>query len=390
MKNRVLKTFSGFILLPTLAAANPSNNDQTAFEQYQAQELQSFNNYITDQQQAFEVYKQAYTEALQDYKKNISSNWSSPEVSTPRKWVSYQDDFKQKTSVDFETGQVTISKVVPKDKPSEQVKQELQTELEDLSKLTYQKAYEQDPVAVKVDQVVQQKVSPKMVETHKPSTKPVPIFSEKPQPQKAKVVTQQQDNQKVVTLTYQLKEKDVNKRVKAVLPFVLEQSQKRQVPPALVLALIKNESSYNPLAKSHIPAYGLMQVVPGSAGIDSTRFLFGRAKLLSSSYLYTPDKNIEVGTAYIHILNYRYLKHIKDPQSRMYCTIAAYNTGAGNVARSFIGNNNIKKASRVINAKSPQQVYNHLIRNLPYDETRRYLKKVNRSYQQYQQLFTQS
>jgi membrane-bound lytic murein transglycosylase C len=63
----------------------------------------------------------------------------------------------------------------------------------------------------------------------------------------------------------------------------------------------------------------------------------------------------------------------------LYCVIAAYNTGAGNVARAFNKDRStsIGKASKVINQMTPQQVYDHLVVNLPYDETKNYLKKVN-------------
>jgi membrane-bound lytic murein transglycosylase C len=58
--------------------------------------------------------------------------------------------------------------------------------------------------------------------------------------------------------------------------------------------------------------------------------------------------------------------------------IAAYNTGSGNVAKTFNkdGSRNINKAAKIINALSPQQVYKHLEANLPYDETKHYLQRV--------------
>ena len=83
-----------------------------------------------------------------------------------------------------------------------------------------------------------------------------------------------------------------------------------------------------------MPAYGLMQIVPESAGKDATQQLFGQPKLLAPSYLYNSDNNIQVGTTYLNILYYRYLRKIENPTSRLYCTIAAYNTGAGNVAKA--------------------------------------------------------
>ncbi len=146
----------------------------------------------------------------------------------------------------------------------------------------------------------------------------------------------------------------------------------------MIFALIEAESAFNPLAKSHIPAYGLMQIVPQSAGQDASALIHGKATLLSPSYLYNSKKNIEMGVAYIYILYYRYLKSIDDPVSRLYCTIAAYNTGAGNVAKAFTSGRNIKKAAKTINQMSSDDVYHHLIKHLPYAETRNYLKKVNR------------
>jgi membrane-bound lytic murein transglycosylase C len=58
--------------------------------------------------------------------------------------------------------------------------------------------------------------------------------------------------------------------------------------------------------------------------------------------------------------------------------VAAYNTGTGNVAKAFNidKSRNIKKAARLINKLTPDQVYAHLIENLPYDETKHYLKRV--------------
>ena len=85
----------------------------------------------------------------------------------------------------------------------------------------------------------------------------------------------------------------------------------------------------------------------------------------------------------MHILYYKYLKTIKNKESRLYCAIAAYNTGAGNVAKAFTGTHNIKRASKIINQLTPQEVYAKLIKNLPYDETKKYLKKVSKRIKMY-------
>jgi len=141
----------------------------------------------------------------------------------------------------------------------------------------------------------------------------------------------------------------------------------------LVYAIMKTESDFNPYAVSNAPAFGLMQIVPTTAGQDVSKFL-KKPGLPSKRFLFKPDNNIQYGTAYLHLLEYKYLNDIKHPVSREYCVIAAYNTGAGNVLRTFDPDRN--RAPQRINNLGPLQVYNTLRRKLPYDETRRYLTKV--------------
>ncbi|GAA74935.1 hypothetical protein P20480_1400 [Pseudoalteromonas sp. BSi20480] len=146
----------------------------------------------------------------------------------------------------------------------------------------------------------------------------------------------------------------------------------------MLFSIIHTESHFNTQAESPIPAFGLMQIVPISAGADVNLFLHKKKNIMSKEYLFNPKNNIETGVAYMHLLNTRYLAKISNQQSRFYCMIAAYNTGAGNVAKAFNTDNsrNINKASNIINKMTPEEVYNKLIRDLPYEETKKYLQKV--------------
>jgi membrane-bound lytic murein transglycosylase C len=144
---------------------------------------------------------------------------------------------------------------------------------------------------------------------------------------------------------------------------------------------MESESHFNPYAVSSIPAFGLMQVVPGSAGKDAWKLLKNSDGRPSKSYLFNPDNNIEMGSAYLHILNSRYLADIKHPKSREYCVIAAYNTGSGNVLKTF--SKDRKYAVTVINRLDPDAVFNRLKNSLPYEETRRYVKKVTEAKKRY-------
>ncbi|OEF83153.1 transglycosylase SLT domain-containing protein, partial [Vibrio breoganii] len=127
----------------------------------------------------------------------------------------------------------------------------------------------------------------------------------------------------------------LSERAQIYYPQIQRESTKRNLPPELVLAIMHTESHFNPKARSHIPAYGLMQIVPTSAGHDVNKLFRGHDAPMRPDDLYDPDINIETGAEYLKILDRRYLKGIKDPKSAAYCVIAAYNTGAGNVARAF-------------------------------------------------------
>ena len=160
----------------------------------------------------------------------------------------------------------------------------------------------------------------------------------------------------------------------------------KKLEKALVFAIIETESAFNPMAKSPIPAYGLMQIVPRSAGMDATKQLFGEERILSSSYLYNSEQNIEIGTTYLNILYYRYLSKVENPESRLYCVIAAYNTGAGNVAKAFTGNRKLSAALPLINQITPAEVYEKLRNDLPYEETQKYIVKVTDRIEKYEAL----
>jgi membrane-bound lytic murein transglycosylase C len=126
-----------------------------------------------------------------------------------------------------------------------------------------------------------------------------------------------------------------------------------------------------------------MQIVPYTAGKDATNYLYGKPKILAPSYLYKPENNIAIGAAYLHVLHYQYMRRVKDEESRIYCAIAAYNTGASNVAKAFIDQASFTRAVREINKLSAEQVYSKLRKYLPRKETREYVEKVSRRMKKY-------
>lgn len=362
-------------------------NYMKEFQQYQKKELDDYKVYEKQIMQEFKEYKRVVNEEFKKYKQEILRYWDSAEISTKKKWVEYSNDYKIKKVVDFEKGEIKIE-IIDKKKPS---KKKIEKVLKDLITEDTSKAFKNDKLSQNIEKRLLKKV--KHIKTAKVEKKPilmdVIVNKENPKPKDISTAVQnlirkskifqkpsKLKGEKVYTFKIKLLPKRILIKAKEYKPIVSKFSHKYRLRESLVFAIIHTESYFNPLAKSPIPAYGLMQIVPQSAGVDATRIIYGRPVLLAPSYLYNSEKNIMVGTTYLYLLYYKYLRGIKNPLSRLYCTIAAYNTGAGNVARAFIGTKNIKKAIRIINKMTPTEVYYTLERNLPYKETKDYLKKV--------------
>src|SRR5262249_19280329 len=156
---------------------------------------------------------------------------------------------------------------------------------------------------------------------------------------------------------------------------------KYQVSPSLVLAIMRTESNFNAFAVSSAPAYGLMQLVPTSGGRTAYRRVNAVDETPSREYLFDPDHNIQLGTAYLSVLSDVEFHSVSNQSAREYCVIAAYNTGAGNVTRAFSKDRN--EAMRIINGLQPPALYEKLRTSLPHEETRLYLVKVTGYRKQY-------
>lgn len=161
------------------------------------------------------------------------------------------------------------------------------------------------------------------------------------------------------------------------------------VDPALIMAIIYQESRFNPHAVSQAEAYGMMQLVPRSGGFEAFRKVTGQAVQPTREYLMDPDRNIELGATYVNMLLFeQWPRNIGNFPAREYCAISAYNTGPGNLARAFTGSTSkIGEAQSKANSMPPDQVFDYLRTNLPYAETRDYLLRVSAARMHYKQLF---
>lgn len=120
--------------------------------------------------------------------------------------------------------------------------------------------------------------------------------------------------------------------------YIREAATLYQIPEALVRAVIKVESNFDPRAVSPANAHGLMQLIPMTA------------ERMMVTDIYDPRQNIFGGTRYLRVLANLF-------NGDLQLTIAAYNAGEGAVIR-----------------------YGGIP---PYKETERYVVKVVEHYHQY-------
>ncbi|MEA1919969.1 MAG: murein transglycosylase domain-containing protein [Campylobacterota bacterium] len=387
-----------YLLLILTLQADSFRAFQKANDIAMQKEADAFQKYKKDINAEFNNYVKEINETYDAYKKELNTYWKNPKLSSQKDWVNYTKDKKTRTTVGFENNTIVLETIAKNPKEAElRLKKALAiVSVDDIKSAIKRDVLQQRIAKVEkknkkliIDKPLKREQILAPVIFKKPPTKKriIEYVNKKVIPKKITVKKSRIHDAKVYSLTVKLPSNTMIKRSKTYENTVRKYAKKFDLPVALVFAIMHTESSFNPFAKSHIPAYGLMQIVPRSAGIDSYIFLHKKRKIPTANYLYNSTNNIEMGSAYLHILYYRYLKSISNPTSRLYCTIAGYNTGAGNVAYAFTKKNNVKIASKKINKMSPDSVYNHLINHLKYDEARHYLKRVSKRINAYKRVY---
>lgn len=372
---------------------------QSEFDAFKAQENAQFEAAKDE----FNLYKQQLLAAFDQYKNQVSKVWGEKNTVIPdnKNWVSFQGDLNHRSVVDFEKGTVDVEIAVPVDQDTSDT--EMQKQLtETIVNTLKQGADKRSVIDIAKQPIAQPSGSPVL-------SGQVADSSGNPADESAYTTVANQAANNMSTKSIKGKDGKARTIYRAQLKLVPNHIQKRakrfqssielnshqqKIPAAMVFAIMETESMFNPTARSPVPAFGLMQLVPTSGAREAYRYLYKKDRIVSDSYLYKPDNNIKLGTAYLNRLYFHYLNRIKDPESRKWATIAAYNTGPGNVFRTFAGK---YKKSRFgsrqkwknaafyeINKMTPEQVYNHMRKQLPYRETRNYIQKVRSRITKYQ------
>lgn len=143
---------------------------------------------------------------------------------------------------------------------------------------------------------------------------------------------------------------------------VASAARRAGIDPYLVSAVVREESSYNPLARSRVGARGLMQLMPDTARpMARVRGLaFQDGELLDD-----PAANIELGSAYLGGL----VRDFGDAR----LAVAAYNAGPTRVREWW----STRKSDDL-------EVW---VEQIPYNETRNFVRRVMIGWEEYRRLY---
>ncbi len=148
-------------------------------------------------------------------------------------------------------------------------------------------------------------------------------------------------------------------RLRLIYPIVYEKEinrycEKYNISPYLFLSLVREESHFDRNSKSSVGALGLSQLMPATAE-------FIEKKPVGTKTLYNEDENLRMGVKYFAYLLERF-------ENSEYLAILAYNAGPGKIDK-WLKNDSI--------ANGEIDVF---VENIPYIETKNYIKKILSSY----------
>jgi membrane-bound lytic murein transglycosylase C len=336
----------------------------------QASEQEEFDAYLRQQNEAFTSYLDEQERDFEKFKADVMQKWGEFVGSTQKEWVMYENDKMARSQVDFEKGTVTIDILMPVEEkqPIKVAEKKIKKQLKQT--LSNNWPTKKNPLA---GQIMNRKKQPL-------SKKNVDAFVKKELKKKIKITqlppTKDHVKKQKISVTFNMVPDHLKIRAEKYKPNVMKYASKRNIDPSIVFGMIHTESCFNPMARSHIPAYGLMQIVPASGGVDAYQFVFKKKKKPTPKLLYQPDFNIRMGIAYLDKIKNVYFKKVNNETSAYLMSVAAYNTGIGNVSKAFTGRTSISPAAKKANMMTPKQVHRQLMDHLTYDEPKHYIQRV--------------
>jgi soluble lytic murein transglycosylase len=153
-------------------------------------------------------------------------------------------------------------------------------------------------------------------------------------------------DQNSLTLNYKL--------IKFIFPLNyidLIKKKAENLDPLIIISLIRQESAFNPEARSGVGAKGLMQLMPATAKRFNRR--------VRVNHLANPEINVSIGIKYLKLLINRF-------DGNLIYALASYNAGENRIDRW---------RKEIFRSDDPLST----IESIPYEETRNYVKLIYRN-----------
>ena len=272
--------------------------EESEYEKWKKSAGKDVSGWKEERDAELDAYKERVEKERKEWKeyvKNVRGKWGSYQDSEPKLWARYSNDLNSLSMIDFEDNKITLSVISESDKDDKEIKKDLSKNFSDILK-------EKDGVTGKT--VLEGQFEKNGKKIHSENSKEMIADAEV----KIDVVIGEDNRpRKTYTVTLKMVPNSIQKRAKRYLSLVKKYSEKYNLDPALVLALMHTESSFNPKAFSRRPdgtpmACGLMQLIPTQAARDAHRALYKKDKIVKPEYLYDPENNIKMGTWYINFL----------------------------------------------------------------------------------------
>jgi membrane-bound lytic murein transglycosylase C len=356
--------------LPSLG--HPLENLKEEWKHTRTQELDTWDP--DDNKPSWKMFSTNEKRSWADLKADVLMKWNDFAASTRRTWVDYDRELDTRSRIDFKEGKIILETVIPADttRPERKARDNIFRQLRKImskNDIISDKILE-NQITDKKGQIINGKNLNNFIDSEvAPSIK---VGDQD-------FTAQDQTRRRKYSTTIGMVPNHLAIRAEKYIPAVRENARKYNISPQLIMAVIHTESYFNPLAVSKCGAHGLMQIMPSQAGREVSLFLNGVNKAMSTQDLFTPEFNIEIGTAYLHLLKYRHFDDVKLEFKNDYVTICGYNWGPTTVRKKLLN-------AYPTEEMSSEELYLLLRRKAP-QETSNYLKNVVQRIPLYHPLF---
>lgn len=334
---KIVLTF--FFFLPAICHAG----EREDFEAFKGQ----FKTYQQKEKTDFRAYTEKMEREWKEYLADIKKNFGSLDLTSDKKWVTYSRDNKSKVALDNDKGVITIEFVSDEKGKAATIK-EVKALIRDLSK-------EVNPFSS----------APTLTEN-------IPLDSIRPEDAKPRGHGSK-EGVRVYSITVPLNEDRQENNEVQISESVRDMTEKYKVSYDLAMAIIKTESNFNVGAGTRKGVldirnselyennpWGLMQVVPRRSGREGWKRARGKEQIPSADELLDPRTNLEIGVAYLSVLQDSYFDGVKNEKSRELVMIAAYRDGPETVYALFSSRGKKSEALAEINRLSPEEAAGRL------------------------------